>query len=93
MTTQEITAEDSLIEYPCRFPVKVTGTTSDVFRSEIIAIAERHDAQFNAGEVTERLSKNKNYLALTLYIWAIDRAQLDALYQELTAHEHVKWVM
>jgi len=92
-TSKDIPPEESLIEYPCDFSVKVMGAAIPEFRSKVLEIAAKHDPQFNETKTTERLSKNNKYLSITLKIAAQDRPQLDALYQELTACELSLWVL
>jgi putative lipoic acid-binding regulatory protein len=84
---------DSLIEYPCAFPVKVMGVKVDEFVATMAAIAQRHDPGFDATRVEIRHSKGGNYLGVTLTVQATSRAQLDALYLELTGHPLVKVVL
>lgn len=84
---------DSLIEYPCAFPVKVMGLKVDEFVSAMTAIALRHDPGFDAATLEIRHSKGGNYLGVTLTVQATSRAQLDALYLELTGHPLVKVVL
>ncbi|MFN5775899.1 MAG: YbeD family protein [Limnohabitans sp.] len=84
---------DSLIHYPCPFPIKVMGLQVPGFEMAMIEIARRHDPGFDAATLEFRPSKGGNYLGLTLTVLATSRAQLDALYQELTGHPLVKVVL
>jgi len=93
MTNTIISEEDSLIEYPCVFTVKVMGAALPEFRTKIMQITQKHDPQFNETKVKEKFSKGNKYLSLSLTIWAEDRAQLDALYEELTSCELSLWVI
>lgn len=92
-TPRDIPPEESLIEYPCDFSIKVMGSAIPEFRSKIHEIAARHDPHFNDSKVSERYSKNNKYLSLTLQIFAQNREQLDALYEDLTACELSLWVL
>ncbi len=76
---------DDLFQFPCDFPIKVMGRDTEAFRSMTLAIVERHAGPLEAGQVTERPSSKGNFLALTYTIVARDRAQLDAIYQDLTS--------
>ncbi len=84
---------DSLIEYPCLFPIKVMGLRVDGFVQAITLVAEQHDPQFDASGIELRPSSSGKYLGVTLPIHAISREQLDALYRALTAHPMVKVVL
>ena len=84
---------DSLIDYPCAFPIKVMGLRVDGFELAMADIARRHDPGFDASTLEIRQSKGGNYLGVTLTVQATSRAQLDALYLELTGHPLVKVVL
>ncbi len=85
--------EDSLIEYPCDFPIKVMGLAQQGFAQAIIEVVLRHDPDFNAASMEMRSSKAARYLSLTCTVRATSRVQLDALYQELCDHTMVTMVL
>lgn len=87
------TEEESLIDFPCDFPVKVMGAAIPEFLSSITKIAEKHDPDFVSDEIKQKISKTGKYISLTLNIHAKDKPQLDGLYQELTDHELVLWAL
>lgn len=88
-----IPPEQSLIEYPCRFPIKVMGANVDGFAQAIAELALRFDPGFDAASIEMRASKGANYLGLTITVTATSREQLDELYRALTAHPMVKVVL
>ncbi len=90
---QEIPPEQSLIEYPSRFPIKVMGLNADGFVRAMTTIAERFDPAFDAATVELRPSKSDKYLGVTLIITATSREQLDELYRTLSTHPMVKMVL
>lgn len=81
--------QESLIEFPCDFPVKVMGRSGDDFESAVIGIVRRHVPDLGEGAVILRPSRNGNFTAMTFTIRATSRAQLDALYGDLTACDQV----
>ena len=85
--------EESLIEFPCDFPIKVMGAAIPEFHRCIEVIAKKHDPEFNSDETKQNTSKTGKYVSLTLNIHAKDKAQLDAIYQDLTDHELVLWAL
>ncbi len=89
----EIPPEQSLIEYPSAFPIKVMGLQVDGFRESIVDIAQRFDPGFDPGTVETRPSKGGKYLGVTITITATSRAQLDELYRTLSTHPMVKVVL
>ena len=84
---------DSLIDYPCAFPIKVMGLKVDGFVHAITEVAERFDPNFDARTIELRPSKGGNYLGVTLTVQATSREQLDDLYRALTSHPMVKVVL
>ncbi|MFY9326666.1 MAG: DUF493 domain-containing protein [Georgfuchsia sp.] len=85
--------EESLIEFPCDFPVKIMGVRGDCFAQSIAEIVLRHAPDFEAATMEMRTSRGGNYLSLTCTVRATSKAQLDALYLELTQHPEVKFVL
>lgn len=85
--------EESLIEFPCDFPVKVMGASTPDFHSCITQIVEKHDPDFSPSETTQNISKTGKYVSLTLNIHAKNKTQLDSLYQDLTDNELVLWAL
>lgn len=89
----DIPPEQSLIEYPSRFPIKVMGAQAEGFVEAIAAIASRFDPGFDAASIEQRPSKAGNYLGLTITVTATSREQLDELYRTLSTHPMVKVVL
>ena len=86
-------ADESLIQYPCAFPIKVMGAHVVGFEEAVIEVARRFDAAFDAASLERRPSREGRYLGLTLTITATSRAQLDDLYRALSSHPMVKVVL
>ncbi|HEX2547218.1 MAG TPA: DUF493 family protein [Ramlibacter sp.] len=91
--TLTASGQESLIEYPSRFPIKVMGAKVDGFVGEVTKIARRFDPSFDAATVELRDSSKGNYLGITITVTATSREQLDELYRALTAHPMVKVVL
>jgi putative lipoic acid-binding regulatory protein len=89
----DIPPEQSLIEYPSRFPIKVMGAHVDGFVEAIVAVARHFDPGFDAATIERRPSKAGNYLGLTITVTATSREQLDELYRTLSTHPMVKVVL
>jgi putative lipoic acid-binding regulatory protein len=82
-----------LLTFPTDFPIKIMGRRVDTFTDEIVAVLRRHAPDFDAATLEMRPSRQGTYLGLTATIRATSRAQLDALYRELSAHPLVKVVL
>lgn len=79
--------------YPCDFPVKAMGRTAEDFDALVVGIVRRHCDDLGEGAVKVVSSGRGNYQSVTVTIRARSRAQMDALYAELTAHERVLMVL
>lgn len=82
--------QDTLLVFPTDFPVKVMGEMRDDFARTVVEIVRRHAPDFRPETVELRASSNGNYLSVTCMVRATSKAQLDALYREVTAHPWVK---
>jgi putative lipoic acid-binding regulatory protein len=80
-----VSGSDELFNFPCEFPIKVMGRDSEAFRSLTLAIVERHAGPVEASQISQRPSSKGNFLSLTYTIEAHSRAQLDAIYEDLTS--------
>jgi putative lipoic acid-binding regulatory protein len=86
--------DQSLIEYPCAFPIKVMGVHSDEFVAAVVEIVVTHDPAFDAQQhIEKRPSSTGKYLGLTVTVTAVNRDQLDNIYLALTGHHLVKYVL
>ncbi len=84
---------ESLIEYPCDFPIKIMGRTEPGFAQTVIELVSHHAPDFDPGSVEMRVSRKNRYLSVTCTVRATSREQLDALYQALCDHPQVVMVL
>jgi hypothetical protein len=83
----------SLLEFPCAFPLKIMGRAADDFAQTVLEVVLRHAPDFDAATMEMRPSSAGRYLGLTCTINATSREQLDRLYRELSAHPLVRLVL
>ena len=95
MHTQAISqpVTETLLEFPCAFPLKIMGRTQDGFAQAVLDVVLRHVPDFDSASMEMRASRQGKYLSLTCTINATSREQLDALYRELSAHPQVVMVL
>lgn len=86
-------SKESLIEFPCQFPIKVMGKAGDELEIAVLEIFRRHVPDLAEDAIRQRPSSKGNYLGLTITINATSREQLDAIYMDLTACEHVSYAL
>ncbi|MER1966774.1 DUF493 family protein [Castellaniella sp. GW247-6E4] len=85
--------EESLIVYPCDFPIKVMGRAHEDFARVMAEVVLGFDPAFDAATIEIRPSSRGNYVGLTLTVRVESREQLDALYRALHGHEMVSVVL
>lgn len=85
--------EETLLKFPTDFPVKIMGDRRDDFTQTMVELVTRHAPDFKAETVEMRTSSSGNYLSVTCVIRATSKAQLDALYREITSHPWVKMAL
>jgi uncharacterized protein len=93
MSPSDIPPEQSLIQYPSLFPIKVLGLNVEGYEAAMVHVARQFDASFDPSTLTRKDSSGGKYLGLTITITATSREQLDELYRTLSTHPMVKWVM
>ena len=81
---QEAIERDTLLEFPCKFPVKAMGKNDQGFQEMVESIVFAHAEIHTEEPVTTNLSGSGTYLAVTITIEAHSKAQLDRIYQDLT---------
>ena len=84
---------ESLIEYPCDFPIKVLGRTQAGFAQTVLDVVRAHAPDFDASTMQMKPSKHGKYLSVTCVVRAISRQQLDDLYRALCDHPMVVMVL
>ncbi len=85
--------EPPKIEFPCDYPIKVLGRSSDQFESVIVEVFERHAPGFDQEAIVVKASSKGTFTSMTVTITATGREQLDALHQDLMATGHVQMVI
>lgn len=85
--------DNSLLNFPCDFPVKVMGHAADDFDALVVEIVLRHVQTLPDGAVQRRPSKQGTYVSITVTVNAHSQAQLDNLYRELSGHARILMVL
>lgn len=82
-------SEESLLTFPCEFPIKIMGRSGEDFEAEVIAIVRKHAPGLSETAISTRPSGKGNYVAVTVTVNATSKEQLDNIYLELNAHKSV----
>ena len=83
------TSDQSLLRFPCDFPIKVMGAGGADFRRLVVDLVRRHAPDLDEGRVRIQDSRTGRYQSVTVIVSARDRAQLDAIYRDLCGHPRV----
>jgi hypothetical protein len=76
-------------EFPCDFQIKAMGLDDGRFHEIVLEIVGRHSDRIRTDSLSQRPSRGGKYVSVSIVIEATSRAQLDAIYDDLTAHEKV----
>lgn len=87
------TRQETLLEFPCDFPLKIMGKMEVDFAQTILTVVQKHDPGFDGSTMEMRPSSKGTYISLTCTVTATSKAQLDNLYRELSGHPLVKVVL
>jgi hypothetical protein len=85
--------KDSLIEYPCDFPIKVMGLKVEGYIDAMSYVVRQFDPDWTEDRLETRESAGGKYLSLTFTVRATSREQLDELYRTLSSHPMAKVVL
>ncbi len=85
--------EDKLMTFPCDFSLKVMGEDINNYSAYVLSICQKHVEGVTESCVHTRPSRNGKYIAVTVKLIATSRKQLDDLYIELNAYEHLKMAL
>jgi hypothetical protein len=85
--------QDTLLEFPCRFPIKVMGKAGEDFDALVVRMVRNHAPDLNEAAVSLRQSSGGKWVSVTVVIEATSKKQLDAIYRDLSAHEKVVWAL
>ena len=85
MTTEQTAG----FEFPCEYQIKAMGIDDGGFHQLVVEIIRRHCDRVREDSLRSRPSRNGKYVSVSIVIEAASRAQLDAIYDDLTAHDKV----
>ena len=79
-------SEESLLEFPCDFPIKVMGKDTPEFRAMALALIESHTGPLEAERIKMAVSRNGRFVSITVTVNAQSREQLDDIYRDVSGH-------
>ena len=87
------TSPETLIEFPCHFPIKVMGEVHDEFTSTVIKIIKQRNGKFDPSTIEMKGSSEGRYISLTCFVYVISKPELDDIYRSLSSHPMIKVVL
>lgn len=81
--------QDTLLEFPCRFPIKTFGKKDSPVREVTLAAVHKYLDNSEPLEITEKPSRNGNYVGITVTFTATSKPQLDNIYQLLSTDDAI----
>ena len=82
-----------LIEFPCEYPIKIIGDGSSVFTDHIESVMTNTVGLGNYSKISEKYSKNKKWLSVTISFIAKNENQLRRIHHHLKVSNSVKMVI
>jgi len=80
---------DTLLQFPCSFPIKMMGRADDEFSDIAVRLIEQHVGIIAENAIHTAKSRNGNFLSVTVTIDAQSQEQLDSIYNDLSNHEDI----
>ena len=84
---------DSLLEFPCQFPIKIMGLAGADFDALRVEIVSRHVTNLEDNAVRAKPSREGKYTSFTITFEAQSQSHLDGLYMELSTHKRILMVL
>ncbi|MBJ90767.1 MAG: transcriptional regulator [Woeseia sp.] len=86
-------SEETILKFPCQFPIKIMGRANNKFRSSAIETLEACVGKIAEDDITSSLSNKGKFTALTVTIEASSKRQLDDIYKALSANPDVLFLL
>ena len=81
--------DETLLKFPCVFPIKIMGRESSEFQTLARSLVEKYTGPLTDEAVVNSLSRNGTFVSVTITVEATSQQQLDDIYNELTSHDEV----
>jgi uncharacterized protein len=81
--------DEKLLHFPCEFPIKIMGRDHPEFRKAAVDLVELHAGEIPQDAIRTALSRNGNFLSITITIKAKNQEQLDDIYHALSEHDEI----
>ncbi|MGB7289958.1 MAG: DUF493 domain-containing protein [Candidatus Macondimonas sp.] len=84
---------EEILSFPCVYPIKAVARIADEPLALVSTLIAAHVGEADIVGIETRPSRAGAYLSVTVTLRATSRAQLDALYRDLSADKRLLWVI
>ncbi len=81
--------DETLLAFPCDFPIKMMGRDEPGFRESASSLVEQHAGAISDDAIRTAMSRKGNFLSITITINAKNQKQLDDIYRDLSKNEEI----
>jgi len=82
-------SEESPLTFPCSFPIKMMGRDTLEFRKTVRVLVEKHTGPIDDDAINNAVSRNGNFVSITITVNALSQQQLDDIYRDVSSHDDV----
>ena len=82
-------SDETILEFPCAFPIKLMGRDTPIFRNTVRSLVEKHTGTLSDDAIQSSLSRNGHFVSVTITVDAQSRQQLDDIYRDATENTEV----
>ena len=82
-------SEESLLKFPCSFPIKMMGRDTAEFQHTARMLVEKHTGPISDDAIKSAVSRNGNFVSITITVNALSQQQLDDIYRDVSSHDEV----
>lgn len=82
-------ADESIMVFPCEFPIKMMGRDTPEFRKIAITLVENHVGPLAEDAIKTSQSGKGNFVSVSVTVTATSQEQLDDIYRDVSAHDDV----
>ncbi len=81
--------DETLLEFPCNFPIKIMGRDTPEFHVTARELVEKYTGPLDDSAIQSAVSRKGRFVSITLTVTAQSQQQLDDIYREVTDNEDV----
>lgn len=85
--------QESLIEFPCHYEIKVMGKDDENFHAEVRRIVLKHSPDADDSCFRQRPSSKGKYVSISASVYVETKGHLEAVYGDLRASEYVLYTL